>query len=126
MPKKRSDFVWASWEEDLLREAKDRYEAEALTPRLNNRTPKAAVDRFYEVRKRDRKALSPSKMLEIDYTNYRGERTTRRVLPHGTMRFGTSAFHTTPQWLIPMFDVSKGEDREFALKDIHSAKPVQP
>lgn len=126
MPKKRSDFEWAVWEEDILRTADNRYEAEALAPRLNQRTPKAAIDRFYEVRKRDREAMSSRKLLEIDYTNHRGERTTRRVLPYGTMRFGTSEFHKTPQWLIPAFDLDRKADREFALKDIHSATPVQP
>lgn len=61
--------------------------------------------------------------MEIDYTNYQGMRTLRRVIPH-EIRFGTNDWHLEPQWLLIGFDVDKEQFREFALKDIHFWKPA--
>jgi hypothetical protein len=59
----------------------------------------------------------------IDYTNYRGERDWRLIdCANSRTRFGTSKFHTEPQWLMTALDVSKGEEREFAVKDIHETR----
>ncbi len=59
----------------------------------------------------------------IDYTNYRGERAWRLIdCANSRTRFGTSKFHTEPQWLMAALDVSKGEEREFAVKDIHETR----
>jgi hypothetical protein len=58
----------------------------------------------------------------IDYTNWKGERRERRVLPR-TLWFGTTEHHPgEPQWFILALDVEKGKTRDFALKDIHSVR----
>lgn len=58
----------------------------------------------------------------LDYTNHRGERATRIVLPVD-LRFGTSPYHDGAQWFLEAYDVAKGADRSFAMRDIHSWKP---
>ena len=60
--------------------------------------------------------------VTIDYTNWRGERSTRRIRPSGTIRFAATEWHPEPQWLIFAHDLEKGADREFAAADIHSWK----
>lgn len=60
----------------------------------------------------------PSVAVNIDYTNWRGERSIRTIIPY-SIRFGISGWHTEPQWLLRAFDVDKGDDREFAMADIH-------
>jgi len=55
----------------------------------------------------------------IDYTNYRGERRERRIIPHN-MFYGRSAWHDGPQWFLTATDPKKGERRDFAMTDIHS------
>jgi predicted DNA-binding transcriptional regulator YafY len=55
----------------------------------------------------------------IDYTNHRGERRERRVMPLGIM-FGSNEYHREDQWLLHALDVEKNALRTFALKDIHS------
>ncbi len=64
-----------------------------------------------------------SRPLFIDYTNYRGERGWRVIdCAESKIRFGTSPYHIEPQWLMTAFDILKGVEREFAIKDIHEAK----
>ncbi len=59
----------------------------------------------------------------IDYTNYRGERDWRLIdCANSRTRFGTSKYRTEPQWLMTAMDVAKGEEREFAVKDIHETR----
>lgn len=58
-----------------------------------------------------------ARMVEIDYTNWRGERSVRRVEPTG-FYYGQTEFHPNPQWLLIARDVIKGR-RVFAMKDIH-------
>ena len=60
--------------------------------------------------------------VTIDYTNYRGERALRRVIPMG-LRFGSNAWHKESQWLLEVFDEERQHVREFAMKDIHGWKP---
>lgn len=64
-----------------------------------------------------------SKFVEIDYTNYKGERRLRKIIPI-TIGFGRNEFHPTLQWLLVAHDVEKDEQRHFAMKDIHSWKPL--
>ena len=55
----------------------------------------------------------------IDYTNHRGERTVRAILPTGEMTWGATEWHSTEQWLFGAVDVDRGVSRLFALKDVH-------
>lgn len=58
----------------------------------------------------------------IDYTNWRGKRKERKIMPK-SVRFAANKFHQTPQWLLLGFDLDTNEVREFAMKDIHSWRP---
>ncbi len=55
----------------------------------------------------------------IDYTNYKGERSVRGIIPR-SIRFGSSKWHPDPQWLMLAHDLGRDAEREFAIKDIHS------
>lgn len=61
----------------------------------------------------------------IDYTNYRGERSMRRIRPI-SMNFVSNEWHPEEQWLLTADDVEKAAIREFAMKDIHSWQPIAP
>lgn len=75
--------------------------------------------------------MHPNNLLEdadrevsIDYTNYRGERGPRRIIPH-TIEFKRTPFHPeSEQWILIATDVEKNELRGFAMKDIHSWTPI--
>lgn len=60
--------------------------------------------------------------VTIDYTNWRGERRTRRIKP---IRFyyGEVSWHPGPQWLVDAIDLDRpdGDDRvrTFAMSGIH-------
>lgn len=62
--------------------------------------------------------LRADRTVTLDYTNHRGERRTRRVLP-AKIWFGSTEFHPEPQWLLQAYDLEKGKDRDFAIKGIH-------
>lgn len=54
----------------------------------------------------------------VDYTNYKGERAERFILPI-EMFHGSHTYHPEPQWLLRAFDFIKGGERLFAMKNIH-------
>jgi hypothetical protein len=58
--------------------------------------------------------------VQIDYTNYRGERGWRTIQPRGIF-FGSTEYNPDPEWLLIAHDVVKGR-RVFAMKDIHAWK----
>lgn len=66
--------------------------------------------------------LNP-RITVIDYTNYRGERSLRTIMPIEIGFFEIDNYHGNNQWLLRAFDFDKGAERRFALKDIHSWKP---
>jgi predicted DNA-binding transcriptional regulator YafY len=59
----------------------------------------------------------------IDYTNYRGERSERRIRPI-EIYFGNNTYHPEPQWLLDALDVDRDLPRTFAMKDIHNWRPA--
>jgi hypothetical protein len=63
--------------------------------------------------------------VTIAYTNHRGEHAIRHVLPTG-FSFEATLFHQKdgPQWFVEAVDLSKGQARKFAMKDISSWKPI--
>ncbi len=61
-------------------------------------------------------------IVVIDYTNYRGERSTRRIVPR-RIWFGDNDYHKSAQWILRAYDLDKQADRDFALKDVHSWTP---
>lgn len=61
----------------------------------------------------------------IDYTNHRGERSVRMILPYRNDQFEFKAteWHPTPQWLLSAYDYGKKETRSFAVASIHGWYP---
>jgi predicted DNA-binding transcriptional regulator YafY len=55
----------------------------------------------------------------IDYTNWRGERSLRRIRPLA-IAFENNEWHPETQWLLEAVDLEKGENRTFAMNNIHS------
>jgi predicted DNA-binding transcriptional regulator YafY len=58
-----------------------------------------------------------AQMVRIDYINYRGERSVRRVVPH-RLYFGEVEWHPGTQWILDAWDVDKAAIRSFAVVDI--------
>ena len=58
-------------------------------------------------------------VVVISYTNYRGETGERRITPL-RLWFGSNEWHPEQQWLLDAFDVGKGTNRTFAMKDVHA------
>lgn len=61
--------------------------------------------------------ISDEQELVFFYTNWKGEKSTRRVKPFEIF-FGQNEWHEEPQWLLKAFDFEKNAHRFFALKDI--------
>lgn len=57
-------------------------------------------------------------LVDVDYTNWRGERRTRTIIPV-SIRFGSTAWHTVPQWLLSAVDIEDGRTKEFAMASMH-------
>lgn len=62
-------------------------------------------------------------VVTIDYTNYKGERRKRKIMPMD-IEFRATPDHPTPQWILHAWDIEKDARRSFAMKDIHSWEPV--
>lgn len=64
--------------------------------------------------------------VRIDYTNHRGERRWRLIVPT-RIDFRETPHHTPAQWVIDAFDVERHPlpaPRTFALAQIHAWEPV--
>lgn len=59
-----------------------------------------------------------NKTVKILYTNYRGEKGYREIVPE-KIWFGSTEWHKEEQWLLDALDIKKGALRNFAMKDIH-------
>ena len=68
--------------------------------------------------------MNPREEVLIDYTNWRGVRRWRRVVPERIV-FENSEWHPETQWIMYATDVDDAAIRGFALKDIHAWKPAQ-
>lgn len=55
----------------------------------------------------------------IDYTNWRGERSERRVRPL-RLHFEANKYHPGIQWLLEAIDLEKNAVRMFAMASVHS------
>lgn len=66
--------------------------------------------------------MEQAHLVVIEYTNYRGERSFRTILP-GRIWYGQTEYHSS-QWLLDAQDVAKGAERTFAIADIHSWRPA--
>lgn len=68
------------------------------------------------------KMETKTKNVKILYTNWRGEKAWRTILPEN-IYFGSTEYHPEEQWLLKAFDVEKNAYRDFAVKDIASWIP---
>jgi predicted DNA-binding transcriptional regulator YafY len=57
--------------------------------------------------------------VTIDYTNWQGARSMRRIMPL-RISFENNEWHPDTQWLLEAVDLDKGEVRTFAFAKIHS------
>lgn len=69
--------------------------------------------------------MRPLESVWIDYTNYKLERSIREIIP-ASIEFGNSEWHPDSQWLLVAYDIGKGAEREFALRDIHKWSSTKP
>lgn len=60
-------------------------------------------------------------VLIFEYTNYRGEESTREVVPD-QVYYGTTEWHPDHQWFMHGYDVNKDEFRDFAMRDIKNMR----
>lgn len=68
--------------------------------------------------------LATSRLAEIDYTNWRGERAVRKIIPI-CIFYASNTYHKDEQWLLEAIDHDKGEIRIFAMNKIHSWKAAE-
>lgn len=66
--------------------------------------------------------MRASEAVIIDYTNWRGERSERKIHPL-TIAFENNEWHPESQWLLEAVDLEKGQIRTFVMTNIHSWKP---
>lgn len=57
--------------------------------------------------------------VTIDYTNHRGERAMRRIVPIRIF-ISSTEWHPETQWLLSAWDADRRADRAFAMANIHS------
>ena len=69
--------------------------------------------------------LSDRVSVIIDYTNWRGERRKRTIIPMAVY-WSKNEYHPEPQWLLRALDWEKREIRDFAMTGIHSWEPANP
>lgn len=67
--------------------------------------------------------FSDDEVINIDYINYKGERSVRRIHPIKVW-FGETKYHEGPQDFLMAIDIEKRELRDFACKDIVSWTPA--
>jgi hypothetical protein len=60
----------------------------------------------------------------IDYTNWRGERSSRRVRPSGEMSFAGNQWHPEPQWLFEAYCYEDTCHKWFAMSGVHEWRAV--
>ena len=72
-------------------------------------------DKLFPVADRDPDPDLPP--LVFTYTNWRGETSQRQVQPIGLFH-GATKWHSDPQWLLQAFDLDKGQERAFTVKDV--------
>jgi len=62
-------------------------------------------------------SVDSKKIVNIVYTNYRGETRVRKIIPV-KLWFGKTKWHPEEQWLLDAYDIVKKANRTFAMKDI--------
>jgi hypothetical protein len=68
-------------------------------------------------------SMDEGDVVEIDYTNHRGERRWRRIRLL-RMFWGKNEWHTTMCWLVYAMDLEKKQFRYYALSGVHEWREV--
>lgn len=61
--------------------------------------------------------IDPRMVMVIRYTNYRGVTAIRRIVPR-QIHFVSTEWHPDPQWVMEAFDLERGAERSFAMRDV--------
>ena len=59
-----------------------------------------------------------SNSIKLNYRNWKGIRSKRRVIPI-KLEYKSTEYHPEIQWILIGFDIGKQDIRSFAIKDIH-------
>jgi predicted DNA-binding transcriptional regulator YafY len=62
--------------------------------------------------------MSDQKDVEIDYTNWRGERRWRPIRPI-SLNFESNEWHQNSQWLLEAIDLQDGQTKTFSMATVH-------
>lgn len=67
-------------------------------------------------------------ILQVTYTNWRGETALRTIAEPYRAFFGANEWHTEPQWLLEAFDVDKQAKRTFSFAGLgwETPKTAEP
>lgn len=67
-----------------------------------------------------------NRTVRVLYVNYRNEEAWRRIIPR-RFRYGTHPTqHTTPCWMLEVWDLDKGALRMFAMRNIKAWEETEP
>lgn len=66
--------------------------------------------------------VAADQIVSFRYTNHSGVSAMRRVVPE-RIWFGSTDWHTDPQWLLEAFDCDRQALRCFAMRDIDGFNP---
>lgn len=72
----------------------------------------------------DATAEQKQKEVKILYTNWKGVREWRVIIPQGQMTFMKTVWHPEEQWCLLAFCTDRKEDRVFVMKDIEKWEPL--
>lgn len=61
--------------------------------------------------------MTIDRTIHFAYTNHRGERANRTIIPTG-LEWGSTPYHPEPQWLLRAFDADRGADRTYPLQEM--------
>jgi hypothetical protein len=66
---------------------------------------------------------NPHQFVKIEYTNWRGFRSVRRIRPR-YLAFENNEWHPETQWILYAYDLERIAERTFAMANIHSWEPI--
>jgi predicted DNA-binding transcriptional regulator YafY len=69
--------------------------------------------------------MSDQKDVEIDYTNWRGERRWRPIRPI-SLNFESNEWHQNSQWLLEAIDLQDGQTKTFSMATVHGWSELAP
>lgn len=70
------------------------------------------------------KKLNLNQQVRIIYTNYKGIKKPRTIIPK-RIEFKSTEYHKEEQWILDAYDLDKKADRGFAVKDIEGWEPLK-